>query len=263
MESSERIPTNLRTLLILEIIAGADRPLTPTDVAREMGLPKQTVHRLCATLVEEGFIYRERPGNRLRPARRVRRLCSGVLQSSRYHIARHQVLVEVAANVGETVNFVMPEDDGMSYVDRVETDWPFRVQLPVGSHVPFHCTASGKVFLASLPKATRHKLIASLHLSRETINTITDPGALEAELKQVARQGYALDREEFKPDMVAIGVPVRDDRNRFHAVLAFHGPRIRLSIEKALEKRSYLESAAEKLRRILFSEDDQPVVNGF
>lgn len=257
MESSERIPTNLRTLLILEIIAGADRPLSPTEVAREMGLPKQTVHRLCTTLAEEGYIYRERPGNRLRPARRLRRLCGGILQASRYHIARHQVLVEVALQVGETVNFVMPEDDGMSYVDRVETDWPFRVQLPVGSHVPFHCTASGKVFLANLPKAARQKLIASIPLNRETPNTITDPDTLEAELKQVARQGYALDREEFKPDMVAIAVPVRDDRNRFHAVLAFHGPKIRLSVDKALERRVFLEKAAEKLRRILFENEDQ------
>ena len=107
---------------------------------------------MCNTLSEEGFLFREKPGKKLRPARRLRRLASGLLQASRYHIARHQILLNVAEQVGETVNFVMPEEDGMSYIDRVETDWPFRVQLPVGSHVPFHCTASGKVFLASLAK---------------------------------------------------------------------------------------------------------------
>ena len=64
-------------------------------------------------------------------------MASGILHASRLHIARHQILQDVAATVGETVNFVVPEDAGMSYFDRVETDWPFRVQLPVGTHVLF------------------------------------------------------------------------------------------------------------------------------
>lgn len=255
MDSNERIPTNLRTLLILEIIGRSDRPMSPTEIAREMDLPKQTVHRLCSTLTEEGFLFREKPGKGLRPARRLRRMCSGVLQASRYHIARHQVLLSLANQVGETVNFVMPEEEGMSYIDRVETDWPFRVQLPIGSHVPFHCTASGKVFLASLGKSARERIVKSIELTAETPNTHTSPAGLLEELREVARLGYAIDREEFKEDMVAIAVPVFDNKNRFHAVVAFHGPKIRLSVEGAIAKKHFLEEASAKLTRILFGGD--------
>ncbi|MHA1190081.1 MAG: IclR family transcriptional regulator, partial [Alphaproteobacteria bacterium] len=159
---SERIPTNLRTLLILEILGTAGVPMTPTEIARQIDLPKQTVHRLCATLVEEGFLVRETSGKRLRPARRMRQLAADTLHASHYQLARHQILLKVADRVQETVNFVVPQADGMRYLDRVESRWPFRIQLPIGTHVPFHCTASGKTYLASLPALNRRNMVAGL-----------------------------------------------------------------------------------------------------
>ena len=54
-----RIPSNLRTLLILEVIGRSDRAMTATEINDEIGLPKQTVHRLVSTLEKEGFLNRE------------------------------------------------------------------------------------------------------------------------------------------------------------------------------------------------------------
>ena len=58
MSSAQRIPTNLRTLLILEVLGKSDQPMTATQINESLGLPKQTVHRLCTTLEENGFISR-------------------------------------------------------------------------------------------------------------------------------------------------------------------------------------------------------------
>ncbi len=44
-----------------------------------------------------------------------------------------------------TCNIATPDRDGMVYIDRVETKWPLRIQLPIGTTVPFHCTASGNL----------------------------------------------------------------------------------------------------------------------
>jgi DNA-binding IclR family transcriptional regulator len=254
MPETKRIPTNLRTLLILEIMGGSDVPLSPTEINSKLGLPKQTVHRLCATLVEEGYLVYEPSGKRLRPARRLRLLASGVLFASRIHISRRQILTNVAKEVRETVNFVVPEINGMNYLDRVETDWPFRVQLPIGTHVPFHCTASGKTFLAGLSRSARRKMVAALHLEEKTKNTVTDHAQLLEQLDDVARLGYAIDNEEFMEGMVAIAVPINDSCGRFLAALAFHGPNIRLSVENMIERKSVLTDAAHKLGQILIDE---------
>ena len=86
--TESRIPTNLRTLLILEVIGRSDHALTATQINAEIGLPKQTVHRLVATLEAEGFLMRESGGKRYRPSRRLRLMGAGLLHASRFHITR-------------------------------------------------------------------------------------------------------------------------------------------------------------------------------
>lgn len=253
MDDETRIPTNLRVLRILEILGTSDKPMSPTEINQALGLPKQTVHRLCKTLLTEGYLVKETNGKRLRPARRLRTLASGVLFASRFHLSRHQILIDVAAEVNETVNFVVPEEKGMTYLDRVETDWPFRILLPIGTHVPFHCTASGKTYLASLQPAARRAMVDCLKLEKLTDNTHDNSNSLLRELDEVAEQGYALDNEEFVSGMVAIAVPIVDDRKRFCAALAFHGPTQRLSIESAKANVDMLSDAAQRMSIALFS----------
>ncbi len=252
MDAGERIPTNLRTLLILEVVGRSERPMTATQINDELGLPKQTVHRLCTTLEREGFLIREQNGKRLLASPRLKALASGVLFSSRSNIATRQVLIDVAEKVSETVNLVIPEEDGMMYLDRVETDWPFRIQLPPGSHVPFHCTASGKTFLASLSPNRRRSLIGTIKLEQRTQNTHTRDETLLDELNDIAKQGYALDNEEFMDGMVALAVPVKDLQGRYCAALAFHGPTQRLSVDHVLGFRETLLEGAQRLRDAFF-----------
>ena len=54
---------------------------------------------------------------------------------------RRQILLDVAQEVGETVNFAVPRETGMDYLDRVETGWAFRIQLPTGCAraLSLHC----------------------------------------------------------------------------------------------------------------------------
>ena len=129
MADEDRIATNLRTLLILEVVSKSEVPLSPTEINRSIGLPKQSIHRLCQTLVDENFLIRDVSGKRFRPAPRTLKMAEGLLTTRHQNIARHQILMEISAVTGETVNFVLPEADGMRYLDRVETDWVFRVEL--------------------------------------------------------------------------------------------------------------------------------------
>ncbi|MEM6409578.1 MAG: IclR family transcriptional regulator [Pseudomonadota bacterium] len=254
MDDTSRIPTNLRTLLILEAIGRQTEPMTPAEIGRKIGLPKQTTHRLCNTLLDEGFLARDERGRGMRPGRRARLLGAGVMHSSSSHVTRHQVLQDLATEIGETVNFVVPEDRGMAYQDRVETDWPFRIQLPVGTNVPFHCTASGKTYLASLPKAERRRLVNVMHLEQHTPSTITDPDLLLAELQDIAKRGFALDNCEFYEGMVAVAVPVMDPTGRYCAAVAFHAPEQRISAEMALTKVDTLQRTSHQLTATIFGD---------
>ena len=205
---AKRIPPNLRVVHVLEALAEASRPLTPTELTGQLKWPKQTIHRLCQATIEDGLL--ERHHKRLQVTPRTMEMAANLSRLAINRTICHQILVRIAREVGETVNFVRPEKLGMIYVDRVETNWAFRIMLPVGTHVPFHCTASGKTFLASLPKLRRKKMIESIDLEAFTDKTHTAVASLEVELQSNRRDGFSLDREEFYHRMVAIAVPVTD-----------------------------------------------------
>lgn len=248
----DSIPPNLRTFHILEAISDSPEPLTPTELTRRLGWPKQTVHRLCQTLVEAGIL--EKHNRRLSPGRRTDLLALGLANRAAGRAGCHQLLRQIAEETGETVNFVRPEPSGMRYVDRVETNWAFRVALPIGSHVPFHCTASGKIYMASLPAARRRAFVNSLQLERLTPNTHVEIDSLATELTRIRRDGFSLDREEFHEAMVAIAVPVSDPAGRFYAALAVHGPIQRFGLDAALASRDLLHDYAARISRVIFGD---------
>lgn len=242
-------------LNLLEQIAASDRPLTPTELNRSLGLPKATAHRLCRMLETEGFLGRALDGRHLAPGLRLRAMAMGVLASDTERAARHAVLAGVAARIGETCNINLPNGDAMLYMDRVETRWPLRTQLPAGSRVPLHCTSSGKLYLSSLPAPARRKMLNSLPLDRRTANTITDPVALANALDIIHEQGYGTDDEEFIDDMASVSVAVTDRRGRLVATLAMHGPKARMPLEAAKAHLPVLRDGAAKLSALLDTDE--------
>lgn len=240
-----------RILAILEKVAEADRPLTPTELNADLGLPKPTIHRLCNFLENDGYLQRSIDGKGLNAGPKLRTIALGVLAGAGgQRTALHAILEELAETVGETCNINVPDGKAMRYIDRVEARWPLRLQLPVGTRVPLHCTASGKMFLASLPAARRRQVIANLVLEPRTPNTISDPDTLETMLKQIRDNGFGDDNEEFLEGMVAVAVPVRDSKGRLTATLAMHGPTQRLTIEAARAQLPALRKAADRLSRL-------------
>ena len=254
-EKSGSIPTNLRLLMVIEQIAKAGVPVTPTEVNAQIGLPKPTIHRLFSTLEEEGFLQRDMDGRTYSPGPRLREMAGGILSSLRIRTARQAVLKRVSREIGETCNIALPDRDSMTYLERVETEWPLRIQLPIGTRVPFYCTASGKMYLGSL--ATNHlkTYVAATDLERRTPNTITDPDALLEEIRGVREVGYALDREEFMEDMIALAVPVQDTNRRLMATLSFHAPTQRFDIDRALTFLRPLKEAAHDLSKLVTDAD--------
>ncbi|MEM8822867.1 MAG: IclR family transcriptional regulator [Pseudomonadota bacterium] len=247
----DTIPTNLRLLLVLEEVAKAGVPVTPTEVNAALDLPKPTIHRLFSTLEDEGFLQRDIDGRAYSPGPRMRRLASGILSSLRIRTARQAILRRLSREIGETCNIALPDRDAMIYLERVETEWPLRIQLPQGTRVPFHCTASGKMYLSSLNGSHLERYLNAADLAEYTPNTITGRDSLRSEIADIKRQGYSLDREEFMLDMVALAVPILDPHGRLMATLSFHAPTQRFDAAKSLEHLGALRLASSELSQLV------------
>lgn len=239
-----QIPTNLRLLLILEKVAESGIAVKPAELSQTMGLPKATIHRLLQTAETEGFLQRDLDGRSFGPGPRMRSLAFNTMSSERLRTARLAVLKGLAEEVGETCNLATPDREGMTYLDRVETEWPLRIQLPIGTQVPFHCTASGKLYLSTLRPAMLENVIAARPLEAKTDQTLVDLKALSENIAQTRKQGYSTDNEEFMTGMTAIAVPILDDQKRLFATLSVHAPLQRHTVEGLMAYLPALKKAA-------------------
>jgi len=224
-------PTILRGLIVLGKVVQAQRPISATDLIEELDLPKATANRILQQLEEEGLLQREPVNRRYMPGPRTRDMALGVMSNQALSAPRHAILQALSDEVGETCNCTMLDGDHTVYFDRVEANWPYRIQLPVGSKLPLHCTSSGKLFLAHMQPRIRQRLIDAAPLKRFTDRTITDPELLAKELKRIKGDGIGIDNEEFMAGMVAVAVPVFNAANEICFTVAVHAPAVRKPLE--------------------------------
>jgi len=234
----------LRAFGVLETIVRADRPIAMSEIVEERGLPKPTIFRLLAILQSAGLVLRE-PRNKLYTVGpRLARFGLEVMMNNSVRLMRHAILQRVADETGETCNLTMVDGTDVVYVDRVESQWPLRIDLKPGSRAPMHCSASGKLYLSQLPRSRRRALLESLTLKRFTDNTITHIDMLDAELDRIQASEVALDNEESLAGLICVAVPVRDGSGRSVASLAVQAPVARLTAIRAMEHVPVLKRAA-------------------
>jgi len=251
-QNSEKaqIAPNLRLLAIIEEVARAGVPVTPAALSEAVGIPIPTIHRLLTTAEDEGLLQRDVDGRSYGPGARMRRMSGNILSSQRIRTERLLVMKALAEKVGETCNLAAPARYGMVYLDRVETHWPLRIQLAVGAQVPFHCTASGKMYLSSLRSDKLNRMLKWLELERQTDNTITDSTKLKEELAATRQRGYATDDQEFMDGMTALAVPIKDGEGRLLSTLSIHAPEQRQEIASLVDQLSDLQRAAQRIEEL-------------
>jgi DNA-binding IclR family transcriptional regulator len=250
----ERGSTIERVLDILETVSASPKPLSATEINEVLGLPKATAHRLCAELEAQGYLLKRINGKSYQPGNRLYDVAVGVLANARFSATRHAILTALAEKVGETCNIAYPDGLYMAYSDRVETKAPLRLQFSLGMRVPLYCTASGKLYLSTLPRSRRKSVISKLDLEAHAKNTITDPDVLMAELDLIEKREVSIDNQELYDDVIAIAVPIKDRHGRFYSSLAIQAPASRISVDNADRYLPLLREAASELS--LLANDD-------
>lgn len=249
-KSEESNSPGARLLAILEAIAESEEPVASADLAIRLGLPRATVHRLCVMLERLSFLERELGGKSFVIGHRQEQLAINSLIHSSYRGARHGVLQALAREVGETVNVTVLHGNEVVYIDRVECQWPLRHHLQIGSRVPIHCGASGKLFLSMMPAAARRRLLAApLHAYTE--KSIIDATLLEEHLKKIRSSEVSVDDEEFMQGLIGLAVPVYDARKRICATVSLHAPTVRMTARGVLDFVPALRRTADAIAKLI------------
>lgn len=240
-----------RVLDLIQLVAASPQPMTLAEIGAALKLPKPTVHRLCVRLEEARYLTREPGRYRYRVGASTERLAFNAIRRGSASVQWRLILERLVDEIRETCNFTAPAGNEVVYVERVESRWPLRLHLEVGSRVPMHCTASGKLFLAFMDAERRKRMLESLSLARMTERTISSRDKLEQEIADIASRGYSTDDEEFIQGLVAVAVPVVDGRGRVVGAVAIHAAKARLDLAQAMQHLARLRSAAAEIGQTL------------
>ena len=181
------------------------QPLSVSELARRLGLPRPTVYRLLRTLGGHGFLVQE--SNAYRLSLRLLELASTALSASALQAAAQPVLAALAARTGETAHFAVLDGDRVGYVAKVESAHPIRMFSHVGWRGPLHATGVGKVLLAWSAPSLLGRVLDGMR-EAFTPHTLTGAGELAAEVERIRAVGYAIDRQELIEGLACVAAPV-------------------------------------------------------
>lgn len=195
-------------------------------IAREVDLPKSTVHNHLNTLEQAGYVVAE--DGTYRPGLKFLYIGEAVRnEHTLYSVAQSQV-DKLAATTGEISGLMVEEHGEGVFIHRGRGSEAAHIDTQIGDRIPLHCTALGKAILAFLPPEKRDQSIDRHGLPGFTPQTITDREQLYSELETVREQQVAFDDEERLPGLRSTAAPIFDGEQSVIGAISVAGPTHRM-----------------------------------
>ncbi len=219
-----------RMVMLLEVLARYDAPVSLKVLSLESGLHASTAFRILGAMLQHEFVDRDSNGHyslgskllylggRIRAGLDLQREALPVMEWLR-------------DRVGETVHLSVREGFEIIYIERVSSHHTIRAEQVIGSRAHLHVTAVGKMILGDRGRDFCHRYAAQTGLPAYTDNSITDAWALIREVEKDIENGYALDNEEAEHGVGCIGCLVRDTTGVAIAGLSVSAPIERRRLE--------------------------------
>ncbi|GAA5150979.1 IclR family transcriptional regulator [Amycolatopsis dongchuanensis] len=202
--------------------------LRVSQVSREMGLSRSTVHRMLATLSHHQFVEQDEHSRGYRAGPALVDIGLAVVQNMDVRALAYGALVRLRDATGETVHLGTLRGSEVLYVESVESEQVLKISSRVGWTLPAHASAGGKALLAELGEQELAALYPEEKLPAATPRGITSLAELREQLRQVRVRGYSFSDAESENDVSAVGAVVKDRHGRVRGVVVVTGPRSRV-----------------------------------
>ncbi len=205
----DRVQSVGRASHLLMMVAEGKVPATVTALAGAAGLAVPTAHHLLGSLVDAGLLGREE-GKRYVLGPRIAVLATAYQRDLAAPTYLLEPLQQLTDTTGETSYLIAMRDDRIHILASLEGHEPVRVSVPTGDYTDAHARAGGKLMLAYMTKDARDRYLRSNPLRSLTSRTITDAGALGADLDDIRERGFAREDEEYNAGVSCVAAPVLD-----------------------------------------------------
>lgn len=214
------VPALTRGLDILRLFKRTRPVIAAPEMARELGIPRSTVHRLAQVLETMGFLQRTNGGRDYTLGPAVLTIGFEYLGSLDVVGLAEPVLMRLRDDTGYSAHLVTRNGTEIVYLSRYPGRSTISSSISVGATLPAHATVIGRVLLTDLSPQELRALYPGPQLPRHTDQTPATPAKLEALLVEDRRRGYVAGTSFFEPGLTTVAAPVRDRSGRIIAAIS-------------------------------------------
>lgn len=236
----------LRIFQVMDYLLSIRKGASLSEIASALSEPKTSVYDIITTAVQMNYLRKN--NNLYFIGEQTKKAGKAYTEKQEILDIASPIILEASAKLNVSSSLIFLEKNTLNYAFTAHPNDAVLVARLDSPYGFIHASASGKVLLSQLAEAQRSKLISSLNYMSFTAKTITCPTALEAELKKVASQGYAIDDREFSYLLQCVGVPIM---KHSQCIAAFSISSINLLVHNADEKIAEARRYASLLSELL------------
>jgi IclR family acetate operon transcriptional repressor len=242
-----------RTLAILERLASDVAGVPLATLADELDMPRSAAHRLLSDLAAHGYVRQSRERGHYMLSTKLVSLGLNYLKQSGVVDLTQPILDRLAEACGELVRLGVVDVDHITWVSLSQgATSGLRYDPDHGIDVKLSCTASGHVWLSTLPEDDAIALLSKQGLAKTAEYGPNAPTSIAAVMKcvrQARKDGVAFATETYARGLNAMSTTVMAPGNGAVGVLAMSGPSVRLTEDKMHQWAPELMRAAADVAR--------------
>lgn len=234
MVNEKRSRSVERALAVLCELARSSEPVGISEIARQTGFSKSTVHLSIQTMRALHFVEQDDASGRYVLGLAAAQLGAAALDQSRLLDMLASPMKDLADRSREAVSLGVRAGSEVVFVKRFETSHVLRTSIREGTRMPLHASASGKVLLLGMTAAEIFELYPEERLPEQASNTLTGRRDLLEELDLVRQRGYSTSHDEYLDGVSGAAVPVLIG-DRTVASLSIAGPTARFRADEWID----------------------------
>jgi IclR family transcriptional regulator, KDG regulon repressor len=236
-----------RAFSILEEVARHREGIGLAELSKLVGLHNSTTFHLAKTMVSLGYMRQERDSKRYRVGRPLFALAASALDEIEMVNLATPILEDLSRESGESGHFAVRMGDAVVVIARTSGTGAFQLTDRVGVVRPAHCTALGKIILASLRPDQLRRFLDRVELKPSSKKSITEQSVLLREISEIRRSAIAFDDGEFNAEVRCVAVPVYNFSGEVIGALGISGPIWRMTDQVLQSRAKLVQTAAKRL----------------
>lgn len=239
------IPNLVKACEIMSVLAERPEGISAVELEKLVQIPKTTAFRILKTLCSQGMA--EKRGVLYFSGSDMIKIGLKSLQASQIRPLSIPFLSQLAMETRFTSHLAILSGYQSLILEVHDSPSPVCVASRPGTIVPLYCSSTGKVFLAYRLEADLEDYFSSQPLKKYTDNTIITLSEMREELRQIRKDGYAVDNREFHCDVCCLASPVRDSRGQVAAAIGVTGPAVHFTSQSQMKISDSVKRAAGEL----------------